>query len=162
MGRVLGSPKSAEWEQAARKMSPPLPISLAEAGLAAWFGQFSQLPHAAGTGDSAIREQNLAENARMMETTRSLTLAAFLGSDELAPLRALAAKETEPPLLAQQVSVLAMFGEDKPARAALPRLTAAAQENGRSSRRCAWRTRTCWPPIGNLTRPWRRSARRSA
>ena len=65
----------------------------------------------------------------MLETTRSMTLAAFLGDDELASLRALAAKETEPPLLAQQASVLAMFGDDKPARAAMPKLTAAAKDN---------------------------------
>ena len=129
MGRVLGSPKSAEWEQAARKMSPPLPITLAEAGLAAWFGQFSRFRTLQEQAIIAIREQNLAENARMMETTRSLTLAAFFGTEELAPLRALAAKETVPALLAQQVSVLAMFGEDKPARAAMPKLTAAAKEN---------------------------------
>jgi tetratricopeptide (TPR) repeat protein len=129
MARVAGSPKAAEFEQAARKLAPPLPISIAESGLAAWFGQFSRFRTLQDQAIATMRAENLAENSRMLETTRSLTLAGFFGDDELAPLRALAAKETEPPLLAQQVSVLAMFGNDKPARAALPKLTAAAQDN---------------------------------
>jgi tetratricopeptide (TPR) repeat protein len=129
MARVLGSPKSAEWEQVARKLAPPLPITIAESGLAAWFGQFSRFRTLQDQAILTMRAQNLAENARMLETTRSLTLAAFLGAEELAPLRVLATKETEPPLLAQQVSVLAMFGDDKPVRAAMPTLTAAAKDN---------------------------------
>ncbi len=129
MARVAGSPKSAEFEQAARKLAPPLPITIAESGLAAWFGQFARFRTLQDQAIATMRAENLAENSRMLETTRSLTLAGFFGDEELAPLRALAAKETQPPLLAQQVSVLAMFGNDKPARAALPKLTAAAQEN---------------------------------
>ena len=129
MGRVLGSPKAAEFEQAARKLAPPLPLAVAESGLAAWFGQFSRFRTLQDQAISTMRAENLADNSRMLETTRSLTLAAFFGNEELAPLRALATKETEPALLAQQVSVLAMFGDEKPARAALPRLTKAAQEN---------------------------------
>ena len=129
MARVAGSPKSAEFEQAARKLAPPLPIMIAESGLAAWFGQFSRFRTLQDQAITTMRAENLAENSRMLETTRSLTLAGFFGDEELAPLRALAAKETEPPLLAQQVSVLAMFGNDKPVRAALPKLTAAAQAN---------------------------------
>ena len=129
MARIAGSPKSAEFEQAARKLAPPLPISIAESGLAAWFGQFSRFRTLQDQAIATMRAENLAENSRMLETTRSLTLAGFFGDEELAPLRALAAKETEPPLLAQQVSVLAMFGNDKPVRAALPKLTAAAQAN---------------------------------
>jgi len=129
MARVFGNPKSAEFEQTARKLAPPLPIMVAESGLAAWFGQFSRFRTLQDQAISTMRAENLADNARMLETTRSLTLAAFFGSEELAPLRALVAKETQPPLLAQQVSVLAMFGNDAPARAALPKLTTAAQEN---------------------------------
>jgi tetratricopeptide (TPR) repeat protein len=128
MARVLGSPKSAEWEQAARKLSPPVPVTLAESGLAAWFGQFARYRTLQDQAIASLRA-DVPENARMTEATRSLTLAAFLGHEELAPLRALAAKETEAPLLTQQVSILAMFGDDKPARAALPKLTAAAEQN---------------------------------
>ena len=129
MGRLLNSPRTAEWEQVARKLSPPLPMLLAESGLAAWFGQFTKFRQLQDQALSMMRADNQPESARGLETTRSLTLAAFFGDDELAPLRALAAKETSPQLLNQQVSVLAMFGDTTPARAALAKLNAAAQEN---------------------------------
>jgi tetratricopeptide (TPR) repeat protein len=110
-------------------MAPPIPLTLAESGLAAWFGQFSRFRTLQEQAITTMRAENLAENARMLETTRAMTLAAFFGEAELEPLRTLAAKETQPPLLAQQASVLAMFGDSKPARTALPKLTAAAKDN---------------------------------
>jgi tetratricopeptide (TPR) repeat protein/predicted Ser/Thr protein kinase len=124
LAEVSGHPRTAEFEAVARKLSTPENLGLVEAALASWRGQFTKYRKLQDEAIVLARAAGNDAGARNFEVNRAITLAAYLG--ERAALVAMAAKETQLTILAQEVSALAMMGETGPAKAALPKLSGAA------------------------------------
>jgi tetratricopeptide (TPR) repeat protein len=126
--RVAGVPRAGEFEAAARKLAGPDQMALAEASLAAWFGQFRAFEK---TQDAQIARAKAGGNtdlANGVTIGKTITLAAYRQGRDLEALKAAAMREQEPAFLVQQLSVLAMFGDTAVVEAGLKRL-AAKKEN---------------------------------
>ena len=139
--RLLRSPRAAEFETAARKFASPDQQAIADAMIAAWEGR---IRISAASSVILRRRRRAAGNASMLDSIaigERITRAAFLRGADLAALKAAAAKETEPAVLAQYVSALAVLGDAGPAKAAMPRLlkdpaTASSATGDRRARLC--------------------------
>jgi hypothetical protein len=120
--RIAGLPRTAEFETVARNMTPPDQMATIDASLAAWAGQFKtfetmQRDFIARAKGSANPDMALAAS-----TGRLITVAVYRGGRDLDELRATAAREKNPALLAQQLSALTIVGDIAAVRSGLARL----------------------------------------
>jgi len=122
--RVAGLPRAGEFEAAARKIAGPDQMALAEASLAAWFGQFQAFQKIQDDLIARAKAGGNADLANGVAIGRAITLAAYRQGHDLDVLKAAAAREQEPSFLIQQLSVLAMFGDTAVVEAGLKRLSA--------------------------------------
>ena len=122
--RVLGLPRAAEFETAARNLAAPQQMALAEASLAAWFGQFQKFTKLQDDLIASAKATASADLADAVAVGKMLTLATYRRGQDLAALKAAAAREKNLGFLAQQTSALAMLGDLASVRAGLTRLTA--------------------------------------
>jgi tetratricopeptide (TPR) repeat protein len=120
--KIAGAPRAAEFENVARNLTPPEQMATIDASLAAWSGQFKKfeamqrdfIAHAKGSANP--------DAAAAAATGRLITLAVYRGGHDLDELRATAAREKNPALLAQQLSALSIVGDINAVRAGLAKL----------------------------------------
>ena len=120
--RVTGHPRAAEYEKVARQLASPDQAGFADSALAAWegrFGDYARLQSELLARARASKNETLAKN---LEVASRITRAVYLQGRELDEIKTLAARETDPAVLSQYISVIATLGDVGPARTALPRL----------------------------------------
>lgn len=124
--KIAGSPRAAEFENTARNITQPEQMATIDASLAAWSGRFKAFE--AMQRDFIARAKSSAnpDAAAAAATGRLMTLAVYRGGSDLAELRATAAREKNPALLAQQLSALSIVGDIDAVRAGLAKLPADA------------------------------------
>ena len=124
--RLAGLPRAAEFEGVARNLAPPDQMATVEAGLAAWAGRFNEFDRMQNAFIARAKASGNPDAAAAAGTSRLMTLAAYRGGRDLDALRATAAREKNPALLAQQLSALALIGDITAVRSGLARLGAGA------------------------------------
>lgn len=127
--RLAGHPRATEFETVARNLAPPEQMATVESSLAAWSGQFKTFDRMQNQFIARARAAGNPDAARTADTGRLMTLAAYRGGRDLDALRAAAAGEKNPALLAQELSALALLGETAAVRSGLARMPDEAKNN---------------------------------
>jgi hypothetical protein len=100
-----------------------------ESSLAAWSGQFRAFEKMQNQFIARAKASGNPDAARGADTGRMMTLAAYRGGRDLDALKAAAAREKNPVLLAQQLSALAFLGQTEAVRLGLARMPDEAKNN---------------------------------
>jgi eukaryotic-like serine/threonine-protein kinase len=122
--RLAGLPRAPEFERVARSLAPPDQMATVEASLAAWAGRFAEFDRMQSALVARAKASGNPDAAAGAATGRLMTLAVYRGGRDLDALKAAAAREKNPALLAQQLSVLALVGDLDAVRSGLARLGA--------------------------------------
>jgi tetratricopeptide (TPR) repeat protein len=128
--KIAGSPRAAEFENTARNMTQPEQMATIDASLAAWSGRFKAFEAMQRDFIARAKKSANPDAAAATSTGRLITLAVYRGGSDLAELRATAAREKNPVLLAQQLSALAIVGDIDAVRAGLAKLPPEAASDG--------------------------------
>ena len=120
--RLANHPRTGEFEQVVRQLANVDQIAFAEAAIAAWEGRFKDFTRIQSETVTRARSAGNEDLAQSVGTNERLTRAVYLQGKDLEALKVDTRKETEPAVLAQFVSAMAMLGDIEPGRAALPRL----------------------------------------
>jgi tetratricopeptide (TPR) repeat protein len=118
-------PRTAEFEDAARKAVPDDQMLNVRANIALWKGQIQAFEGLQEQQKAQARAANDQEALLNIELRTRLSRAIFLGGPAIAELEAAAAKEQNMTRLAQTASALAMLGRIDSLRPILARLRAA-------------------------------------
>jgi len=120
--KVAGLPRTAEFENIARNMTPPDQLATIDASLAAWSGRFKTFETLQRDFIARAKASANPDMATAAAAGRLLTLAVYRGGRDLDELKAAAAREKNPVLLAQELSALAIAGDIVSIRNGLGRL----------------------------------------
>ena len=124
--KVAGLPRAGEFETVARKMTSPEQMATVDASLAAWYGRFVAFEKM--QRDFAARSKATAnpDMAAAAATGRLMMLAVYRGGREHDELKAVASREKNIALLAQELSALSVIGDVAAVRSGLNKLPAEA------------------------------------
>lgn len=120
--KIAGLPRAAEFENAARNITPPDQMATIDASMAAWSGRFKAFETMQRDFIARAKGSANPDAAAAAATGRLITLAVYRGGHDLDELRATAAREKNPSLLAQQLSALSILGEIEAVRSGLAKL----------------------------------------
>ena len=120
--KIAGLPQAAEFESTARNLTPPDQMATIDASLAAWSGRFKAFESMQREFITRAKGSANPDAAAAASTGRLITLAVYRGGHDLDELRATAAREKNPALLAQELSALSIVGDIAAVRAGLAKL----------------------------------------
>jgi tetratricopeptide (TPR) repeat protein len=120
--KIAGLPQAAEFESTARNITPPDQMATIDASLAAWSGRFKAFESMQREFIARAKGSANPDAAAAATTGRLITLAVYRGGHDLDELRATAAREKNPALLAQELSALSIVGDITAVRAGLAKL----------------------------------------
>jgi tetratricopeptide (TPR) repeat protein len=127
--RVMDLPRAAEFEQVARNLAGADQMALGEASLAAWSGRLQAFEKMQDDFIARAEATGNVDAAKGVGTGKLITLAAYRRGRDLDALKSAAAREQDPPNLAQLVSALAMLGEIDAVRPTVKRFSAGGSDS---------------------------------
>jgi len=120
--KIAGLPRAAEFENIARNMTPPDQMATVDASMAAWSGRFTAFETMQRDFVARAKASANPDMAAAAAAGRLMTLAVYRGGRDLDELRATAAREKNPVLLAQELSGLTIAGDLAAVRNGLSKL----------------------------------------